>query len=191
MRNSVYGSGPSADQKQRNVYVIPDNFFRCSRIRMRVSACDHQLGHKRERKKARAAKVIQEFRARLAVKKCSSPKAKSRKWMSLTLVRNNQSPNSQRHSGIWIIQQPAILDGRWKQPYHGFACKLLLKTKVIVAIWLLCLMVEAARLRCGFYDSDFGVSFVLERHSRRTQNLREKDVSLLGKIVGVCTYACL
>ncbi len=86
----------------------------------------------------------------------------------------------ENYSGVWINNSFLESVG-----IHNGSLALVVKDKLRRGDAVALMENETREVSCGFYDADFGI-VCLEGSSDQPQLFNEDDVTLLGKIIGVC-----
>ncbi len=126
-----------------------------------------------------AIRLIQEFETALEAK--NTPAKKVIEDGNLELVLPPLIANYSHYRGIWINNTQLESIGLVKG-----SLAIVVTDKINRGDLIALTTVENNEVSCGFYDADFGI-VCLERGDGEPQLFDEKDIKILGKIVGVCS----
>lgn len=125
-----------------------------------------------------AIHLIQQFEAALDAK--NTPTKKNIESDDFELVLPKKIARFKNYSGIWITNDGLETIGLAKG-----ALAVVAKTKVKPGDLAAMTEVESGEVICGFYDADIGIVCIEDAHGE-PQIFDQSEVSMLGKIVGVC-----
>ena len=125
-----------------------------------------------------AIRLIKEFEAALEEK--NTPPRKNLENDDFELILPKSIAHYRDYRGIWINNTQLEIIGLVKG-----SLAIVVKAKVKRGDLIAVAEVESGEVSCGFYDTDFGI-VCLEGAEGEPQIFDEKEIRILGKIVGVC-----
>lgn len=127
---------------------------------------------------AAAKRLIEEFETAFRSKN-ESPK-KNPESGDLELIMPESIGNFSDYRGVWMnntrLQDVGLVKG---------SLAIVVKTKIKRGELVAVAEIESGEVSCGFYDTDFGI-VCLEGSDGEPQLFDEKEIRILGKIIGVC-----
>ena len=125
-----------------------------------------------------AIRLIKEFEA--ALEERNTPPKKNLESGDFELILPQSISHFSDYRGIWINNTQLEIIGLVKG-----SLAIVVKAKVKCGDLIAVSEVESGEVSCGFYDTDFGI-VCLEGADGEPQIFDEKEIRILGKIVGVC-----
>ena len=125
-----------------------------------------------------AIRLIKDFEAALENK--NTPPKKNLEQGDFELILPKSIARFKEYRGIWINNTQLETIGLTKG-----SLAIVANTKVSRGDLIAVAEVESNEVSCGFYDADFGI-VCLEGADGEPQIFDEKEIRILGKIVGVC-----
>ena len=115
-----------------------------------------------------------------ALKEKNDPPKQNLEYGDFELILPQSIAHFSDYRGIWIKNAQLEITGLVKGSL-AIVVKATVKRGDLVAV----VEVESGEVSCGFYDADFGI-VCIEGSQGEPQLFDEKEIRILGKIVGVC-----
>ena len=115
-----------------------------------------------------------------ALKEKNDPPKQNLEYGDFELILPQSIAHFSDYRGIWIKNTQLEITGLVKG-----SLAIVVKAKVKRGDLVAVTEVESGEVSCGFYDADFGI-VCIEGSQGEPQLFDEKEIRILGKIVGVC-----